>query len=96
MNQTINAFETYIRKNGGGYSQWYVGVAANPKERLLFGHNVKEGSDLCLTSNHLGTDTVARNVEQYFLAKGCKGASGGGDYTARYAYTYKINGHTRQ
>ena len=96
MHQTIIDFDSYIKKNGGIYSQWYAGVATDPKKRLFNDHNVNEQSDNWVYSNHLGTDTAARNVEQHFLAKGCKGAPGGGDRNSCYAYAYKINGHTRE
>lgn len=96
MHQTINDFEEYIRKNGGTYTQWYAGVASDPKKRLFNDHNVNEHADNWIHSRQLGNDTSARSVEQHFLAKGCKGAPGGGDYTTCCAYAYKINGHTRE
>jgi len=37
-----------------------------------------------------------RNVEKYFLNKGSRGGSGGGDNNTCYVYTYKIMPSTRQ
>ena len=34
-----------ITKCGKGYREWYVGVAANPDERLFQGHNVSHYFD---------------------------------------------------
>ena len=96
MQRTITNFESYIRKNGGVYRQWYVGVATDPKKRLFNDHNVNEKNDSWIYSDHLGTDAVARMVEDYFLRKGCIGGPGGGDSSSCYAYAYKINGHTRE
>ena len=54
------------------YSQWYVGVATDPRARLFQDHNVNEQSDAWIYDN-CGTDTAARSVEDYFLGKGCDG-----------------------
>lgn len=96
MKETIANFESYIRKNGGVYSQWYAGVATDPKQRLFNDHNVNEQRDIWIYSKHLKTDTAARIVEDHFLKKGCKGGPGGGDSSSCYAYAYKVNGHTRE
>jgi len=34
--------KAYIQNNGGAYSDWYVGIASDPKERLFTDHNVSE------------------------------------------------------
>lgn len=87
--------DAYIRKNGGVYSAWYAGIAADPEQRLFTDHNVDKQRDQWIHIN-CGTDTAARNVENYFLAKGCKGGGGGGDHTTRFAYAYKITSSTRE
>jgi len=96
MQETVKAFQEYISKDGGVFTQWYVGVAADPKKRLFNDHSVNEKTDLWIHSKHLGTDVAARYVEDVFLSKGCKGAPGGGDSNSCFAYAYKINGHTRE
>lgn len=93
INQTIADFNNYIRQHGGAYSQWYVGVASEPRDRLFNDHNVQEHSGAWIYDN-CGTDTAARQVEQYFLRLGCKGGPGGGDYNTKYAYAYKITFNT--
>jgi len=42
------------------------------------------------------SDVVARNLEQHFIAKGCRGGDGGGDYRTRFIYIYKISHLTRE
>ena len=93
VNQVINDFNNYIRQYGGIYSQWYVGVASDPRDRLFSDHNVQERIDAWIYDN-CGTDTAARKLEQYFLNLGCKGGPGGGDYNTKYAYAYKITINT--
>ena len=93
VNQVINDFKNYISQHGGLYSQWYVGVASDPRDRLFSDHNVQEDGGVWIYHN-CGTDTAARQVEQYFLRLGCQGGPGGGDYHTRYAYAYKITSNT--
>lgn len=94
--QIINDFENYIRQKGGGYSAWYCGVASDPKSRLFNDHNVDKNNGAWIHSGDAGNDQTARNVEDYFLKKGCKGGGGGGDGSTRYVYAYKITSTTRE
>ena len=93
--KAIAEIDAYIRQHGGVYSAWYVGIAADPRKRLFVDHNVNEQGDLWIYRG-CGTETAARRVERYFLAKGCKGGQGGGDRDSRYAYAYKITPTTRE
>ncbi len=86
--QVIREIDEHIKKRGGGYSDWYAGVTANPSDRLFNGHNVDEKRDAWIFRD-CSTDTVARSVEKHFFALGCDGAPGGGDENSRYAYAYK-------
>lgn len=94
--EAINEIIAYIRENGGIYSDWYVGIAADPRDRLFNNHGVMEkgGSWIycpCETSND------ARSVEKYFLDRlNAKGGSGGGDYTTKSVYAYRITSYTIQ
>lgn len=95
VQQAILDIETYIRQNGGVYSAWYCGVATDPRQRLFRDHNVDEKSGTWIFRG-LVSDTEARRVEAYFLAKGCKGGAGGGDASSRSVYCYRITPSTRQ
>lgn len=94
-NKVIAEVENYIRNNGGAYSAWYAGIATNPKTRLFDDHNVDEKNGAWIYRD-CGNDATARFVEDYFLRKGCKGDSGGGDSSTKYFYAYKITGYTCQ
>lgn len=93
--QILQNIIDYVAKCGGTYSQWYVGVAAIPRDRLFNNHSVDEKSgywiyDTCATSDE------ARAIEDYFIGKGMKGGPGGGDSTTKSAYAYKITSGTRE
>ncbi len=93
-NQIIREIDDHIRKCGGGYSLWYVGIASDPKDRLFNDHNVDEKNDAWIHRD-CGSESAARRVEKHFLTKGCDGGAGGGDYSTKYAYAYKKKSHTR-
>lgn len=92
--QAIQDIEDHIRECGGTYSAWYAGIATDPRSRLFNGHAVAEKSDSWIYRD-CETDSAARKVEDYFLAKGCDGDTGGGDSSTKYAYAYKKNAHTK-
>lgn len=87
--------DNHIRSCGGGYPAWYCGIATNPRQRLFTDHNVDEKNGAWIHRD-AGTDTMARKIEDYFLAKGCKGDDGGGDSSTRHVYAYKITSSTRE
>lgn len=94
MSQTteviIRDITAFIKRNGGNPSDWYVGIAANPKERLEE-HGVKEG----WIHREAESATVARQIEAYFIEKvGTDGGSGGGDDETKHVYAYKKKDYT--
>lgn len=91
-NQIIQGIEDYMRKCGGGYSDWYAGIASEPRARLFSDHNVAENG--AWIYHDCGSDSVARDIEDYFLNQGCQGGPGGGDYTTHYVYAYKVGPNT--
>jgi hypothetical protein len=95
VQQAINDIDAYIRKNGGGYSASYCGVASDPTQRLFTDHNVNQQSGPWIY-HRLANDTDARRVEGHFLSKGCKGGPGGGDRSSHYVYAYKITPSTNE
>ena len=85
--------EAYIKKNGGTYSAWYVGVSEDSTRRLFDEHDVDKENDLWIRKQAYDADK-AREVEQHFLDKGCEGGPGGGDDGADHIYAYKITAST--
>jgi len=86
----------YIQNGGGSYSNWYVGIASDPRQRLFNDHNIEEKSGYwifreCESSN------VAREIEEYFInTLGTDGSPGGGDYFTKYVYAYKKTSSTTE
>lgn len=84
----------YMNQHGGIYSQWYAGIAANPKDRLFSGHGLTEQGEWAL--DFVPTSNEARQVEQTLFNLGCDGGPGGGDNTTNGVYIYRKTGTTRQ
>ena len=93
--QAVAEIDAYIRQCGGGYSGWYIGIAADPRDRLFNDHNVSEKNGAWIYRD-AGAEQGARAVEDYFVGLGCKGGPGGGRSDSRYVYAYKITPTTRE
>ena len=61
-----------IERTVATYSLWTIGVTNEPAHC-----RIEYGSPRRWHQWHADTETAARNVERYFIAKGMKGASGG-------------------
>ena len=93
--QIIDDIQGFIRKYSGVYPVWYIGIAADPQDRLVNGHNVNENSPSYIIRGAATADD-ARSVERHFVELGCQGGPGGGDSKTRSVYAYKITSTTRQ
>lgn len=80
--------DSLIQKSGGGYREWYVGIAIDPRKRLFDGHNVDEKRGVW-TYKDAGTEIDAREMMAAFLKKGCKGGLLTKD-SSRHVYFYKM------
>jgi hypothetical protein len=89
----MQEMKAHIEKQGGLYSSWYVGIAANAEKRLFEDHKVSKENGWWIHREALNTED-ARAVEQYFFALGCKGGPGGGDSSTKFAYAYLITAST--
>ena len=85
----------YLKKCGGRFSDWYVGISQDARDRLFNGHDVHEHGDSWIYRQAYSSD-AARRVEAYFVNDlGTDGGTGGGDKNADFVYAYKKNGHTQ-
>ena len=92
----IDEIEGHIENRGGAFSSWYVGIAADARDRLFNDHSVEEEADKWIIRKATSS-SVARTVEKYFIEeKGTKGGPGGGDENSKFVYAYKIQRHTRE
>ena len=71
-----------IEKIVSNYKVWTIGITDNPDRRKKEHGNPKHWHQW-----RADTEAIARNVEKYFIAKGMKGAGGGGD-TPNYVYIF--------
>jgi predicted GIY-YIG superfamily endonuclease len=85
--------EQHISDRGGSLSAWYAGITDDPERRLFTEHNVSKQTGHWVYRK-CSTDDIAREVEQHFLGKGCKGGPGGGKRAAKYVYAYKVTNST--
>ena len=93
-NQIIADIDAHLQKSQKGYySDFYIGIT-NDIERRLFGeHNVNKDKSWWIYRE--ATDkTTAQSVEEYYLDKGMKGDTGGGNDDTTYVYCYEITSTT--
>jgi hypothetical protein len=96
LQDAINRIFECVNANGGQYRDWYVGVTANPQQRVYIDHNVDHldpAHVVCFCVN----EQTARDVEQAYLKAGCDGGGGGGGggVNPYYVYAYKKCWRTR-
>jgi len=88
--------KAFVDRSRAKYSQWYVGIAAEPEERLTNEHGVQENDWYIV--RRLASAEAARRVEQALLKLGCASAAaggpGGGDESATAIYAYWKRDHT--
>lgn len=82
-------------RHGQYYSEFYVGIAADPVDRLTNGHGCDASTPHIYWTQPFYSTTV-RAIEKFFHDKGAQGAGGGGDFNTCYIYVYKITPQTRQ
>jgi len=91
--QIIADIDAHIKKQGGQYSSWYVGITADIEERVYGEHKVpREGH--WRIHREADSAAISRAVEKAFLDAGCKGGPGGGDDSAVWVYAYLITANT--
>ena len=94
LQEFIKQFTDYIENNGNQPTDWYSGIASDPKKRLFEEHNVNEQSGQWIYDN-AGSESTARTVEKYLIdTYGTQGGSGGGDENTTWVYSYKITTNT--
>ena len=94
--EIVADIEDHIEDRGGPFSKWYVGIAADARDRLFKDHSVKEEGDVWVY-RRVASSAEARKIEKYFIdTKGTQGGPGGGDESSVFVYAYKIKSHTME
>lgn len=86
--QIIQDIQGHIRKRGGDYGDWFVGVGSSARHSLFEDHRVREKGD-CWILRRAGSAKAAREILSYFstvLATDCQAGNGGEAADAVYAY----------
>lgn len=81
--------EAIERKRGStSYSIWTIGITNDPARRRK--EHDAEGKNTSAWSHwEADSESIARNVEQYFILKGMKGGTGGGGGPSpRWVYVF--------
>ena len=86
-NQVIAEIDAYMQKFNYTNSNWYVGIAADPRDRLFNDHNVDEENGIWIYREALSTYD-AREIERAYLATGHDGGPGGGDDNSVFVYAF--------
>ena len=83
--------KAFIDRARAPYSQWYVGITADPDGRLAE-HGLQE-SDWYIV-RRLASAEAARRLAEHLLKLGCEGGPCGGDDATTAVYAYWKRGHT--
>ena len=93
--QIIDDIEDCIGRNGGNFSEWYVGFTGNPKVKLFGQHKLKDKGDAWIS--RLAKDEYeAHEVAEFFrTSHRTKGPGGQPADNDIYVYAYKMKPHTK-
>ncbi|MYK32028.1 MAG: hypothetical protein F4051_10005 [Boseongicola sp. SB0670_bin_30] len=91
--EIVRDIRAHINKCGAGPYGWYVGIAADPKDRLFNDHQVSERNGAWI-HRPANSSASARKAEKQLLEDGHEGGSGGGDENTTHVYAYKITAST--
>ena len=85
----------YIKEFGGDFSDWYIGIAADPKGTMFQTHKVHQDDDIWLHKQAL-TFTACKTIQKYFLdiLKTDGEAVSEGDEDTDCIYIYKKSSRT--
>jgi hypothetical protein len=87
--EIIMGIENLIKKNGGDFGSWYVGIGLDADESLFKEHHVNEDANLWVYYTADSHDE-AIEIEEFFMNnKRTDGEHGGGDDDADMVYAYK-------
>jgi hypothetical protein len=93
--QIVSQIRTHVKKRGGTYTEWFVGVCKDVRKRLFNGHGVqKKGGHWIYL--HAESSRSARHVRSYFIKKlGTTGDKSVGDTAGDFVYAYRKSEHTK-
>ena len=88
-NEIIAEIDEHVRKNGGEYVAWCVGIAHDPESELFRIHEIEEFNDLWIYREAYTVD-AARAVRDHFAqVRGTEPGVGPEREDGRFVYVYK-------
>ena len=89
-----HAIDEHLKKSGQQYySDFYIGITNDVERRLFTEHKVDRDNGWWIYGP-ANNSTIAREVEQYYQAKGMRGFSGGGVSDSNIVYCYVVTDRT--
>lgn len=94
--KVYNEIVAHMQQSGVASSNWYVGIASDPRNRLFSDHNVSEQNGHWIHRD-TGSESAARAVEKAIIEQyRTQGDTGGGDASTRHVYAYVVTQNTRE
>jgi len=94
-NAIAKEIKAHIRKQGGAYRGWYVGVTSDIEQGLFNDHNVPSQNNWYICRQTF-TPADAKAIEAYLLGLGCDGGTKCRDDAAVFVYAYLKTPATKQ
>ena len=94
-NAITEEIKAHIRKQGGAYCSWYVGVTSDIEQGLFGDHNVPAQNEWYICRQAF-TPADARAIEAGLLRLGCDGGTKCRDDAAVFVYAYLKTPATKQ
>jgi hypothetical protein len=90
----VGRIRRHIKRRGGVYSAWVVGISSEPKARMFMKHGVRKAGDAWILVR-AETHEVARRVRLYLTKKlSLVRGSGLKDPKADFVYAYRKSPNT--
>ena len=91
----VGRIRSHIKKRGGAYSAWVVGMSKEPRASLFTKHGVRKVGDFWILM-HAKTHDVARNAWLYLSKTLCLSKGPGlKDPEADFVYAYRKSANTK-
>ena len=93
--QIVSRIKGHIRKRGGAYRAWIVGISADARDQLFKQHGVLQKGDRWILV-HAESSSVAKKVKSYLINKlGIAAGKAAEEKAADFVYAYKKSANTR-
>lgn len=87
----IDDINTHLSKSGKRYySDFYIGITNDVERRMFTEHNVAKEKSWWIYRTATNSE-IAHDVEDYFLKKGMRGGSEGGNEESNIVYCYAVS-----